>query len=61
VESITRTECEYCGLLVGECPQSAEHARLHSENETTWRRLAERRMVTAVLAPDAEVADVSAG
>lgn len=51
------TECPYCGLLLDtECPQPAEHVRLHSENETTWRRVAQRRMVSAILTPDASEA-----
>lgn len=47
------TRCEYCGLLVdSECPQPAEHYRMHRESETTWRREAQRPMVIAILAPD---------
>jgi hypothetical protein len=38
-------DCNWCGLLLdSECPQPAEHQRLHSESETTWRRAAERPM-----------------
>jgi hypothetical protein len=47
------TECSWCGLLLDtECPQPAEHELMHRQSETTWRREAQRRMVTAFLQPD---------